>query len=368
MIVRILYFALFFTNLILTYPYAYIPEKNQVSIILSHNTTSDWNSFSYADSQSFSLNQQNAADKLTRLMQLTPFEQQWHTLAEQLHQRDLIPLFEANLKSLTSALETMASFSTFYCPNKIESSFFLHRAWNNALDFIKGTKNIEHNVAISQTVEFFIKLCTSSFTIPELQQLLIEFQANVKPSLLDSQGRIRTQVTPSQWRKLNQVENDFRQKLNQWLSQHAIIQCAQDALSSTKQFKNPHNAIFAEKYLKTGPISPVLADLLNKPHFKDLFDLKNLCDQGDFEEAYQIVEKYRYDSEGFHSFGNKNYYTEYYLKRFYETHNPYGIEKKYLAHPIANSYLACQSANSQVLIIKYLLNVIPQKLKFSKTV
>ncbi len=295
--------------------HAPLSENNRTSIVFSYNTPSDWDSFS-ADSYLFSAGQENAASMLNGLMQPSFLESQWITLANELKRRDLLPLFEANLKSLNSDLETICTFSTFYCPSKIESSAWLGRRWSNFLDLIHGTKNIDAGTSLAKMVDSIITFCISSFTNPQAQQLLTEYQINLKPLLFDSDGRIRTQLTDKQLRQWHEIETVFKQKLGQWYSENALIQCAHDALNSTKQFKNPHNIVFPQEYRKSGELSPVFADLAHRSHFKNLLELKNFCDQGNFEKAYQIVEKYNFDPEGPHSFGNKNYYTEYYLQRF----------------------------------------------------
>ena len=339
----------------------FLQPKNHSSIVLNYNTPSDWNSFSNENSYSSNTSQERIAENLTVLLQPTPLEQQWSNCASQLTAYDRMSVFESNQRSLHSAIEYPISLLNEFCPFKLESNSFFHRTWDNLLDLAQGTHRTNEDPNIARMVESRITFCKLSFDQPELQNILLTLQTDLKPLLFDNQGNIKLYVTSAESRKYEAIKNTYRQAIAKWEYYHGIEQCAKDALNSNYPY-SAHGIPNPTSYIKSNEtLAQPFAQLQNKPAFKDLCDLNTLCNSGNFDAAYAIVQKYQSNLEGLNNIGGKNYYKELYLHKFYQKHNYQGIRKEYLCDPFCQtlSHLPARETASEYNI--FLANRAAQK-------
>lgn len=302
-------------------------KNSGIATSITFNSNDDWSTHSNFDENSLTISQTHAIAQFSQLTIPNTPEIQWAQVSKTLQENNAIPFYEATKKSLESSFNTVNNLLCSYTPTKIESTSWFEWGYNGIADRIYGTYESPKKCTTAQMAQAIVKFCKTSFANPELQQIFLNLQKQLKPLILDKNGSIRTALTAQELRAYASITNEYQSQINNWRYNHQVEVCAKDALA---QAKCNHDIIIGSEILPLhtkGPVSSAFDDLMSKDNFKDLIAIDDLCNCGDFNGAYQIAKKHSSNNT------NQNFYKELYREKFYVNYTRQGIEKKYLTDP-----------------------------------
>lgn len=178
------------------------------------------------------------------------------------------------------------------------------------------------NLSLIDQVEHLLWLDTYiAQACPEVQRVLSDVLSNMSSYWVDEQGYVRPCLSFFEKHGWSTYSSDARRcndRINSWYSSvMGQINCAQQVIHD----------------YKTGNKSPIgmsTSILCARGDLKDYKELKILCNNGLFEQAYQIVQK---NDARFVKNPQNNFFKMAYAKDFRQQHDCYGIKKEYLSDP-----------------------------------